>query len=63
MSQLPNFIHPNYPNYACKLTRALYGLKQAIRQWFQCFFPLFNAATLLLTSLIIPYLSLLLQTL
>jgi hypothetical protein len=34
MSQPPGFVHPQYPNYVCKLQKALYGLKQAPRAWF-----------------------------
>ncbi|KAL3830766.1 hypothetical protein ACJIZ3_019568 [Penstemon smallii] len=34
MSQPPGFVHPDYPNYVCKLNRALYGLKQAPRAWY-----------------------------
>ena len=27
------YVHPNYPNYVCRLRKALYGLKQAPRAW------------------------------
>ncbi|XP_035539541.1 uncharacterized mitochondrial protein AtMg00810-like [Juglans regia] len=34
MSQPIGFIHPEYPDYVCKLHKAIYGLKQAPRAWF-----------------------------
>lgn len=37
MKQPPGFIHPDYPNHVCKLTKAIYGLKQAPRAWFHHF--------------------------
>ena len=27
------YVHPNYPDYVCRLRKALYGLKQATRAW------------------------------
>ncbi|XP_019258820.1 PREDICTED: uncharacterized protein LOC109237033 [Nicotiana attenuata] len=37
MKQPPGFIHPDYPNHVCKLTKDIYGLKQAPRAWFHRF--------------------------
>jgi hypothetical protein len=34
MEQPQGFVHPQYPDYVCKLNKALYGLKQAPRAWF-----------------------------
>ncbi len=34
MDQPQGFIHPDFPNYVCKLNKAIYGLKQAPRAWF-----------------------------
>ena len=31
MEQPEGFVHPNFPQYVCKLRKALYGLKQAPR--------------------------------
>ena len=27
------YVHPNYPDYVCRLRKALYGFKQAPRAW------------------------------
>ncbi|XP_060212165.1 uncharacterized mitochondrial protein AtMg00810-like [Lycium barbarum] len=37
MKQSPGFIHPDFPDHVCKLTKAIYGLKQAPRAWFHRF--------------------------
>jgi histone deacetylase 1/2 len=34
MSQLPGFVHSQFPRHVCKLQKALYGLKQAPRAWY-----------------------------
>ncbi|WVZ20441.1 hypothetical protein V8G54_007763 [Vigna mungo] len=34
MSQPPGFVHPQFPNYVCKLHKSIYGLKQAPRAWY-----------------------------
>jgi hypothetical protein len=34
MEQPQGFVHPQYPDYVCKLNKALYGLKQSLRAWF-----------------------------
>ncbi|KAL3846245.1 hypothetical protein ACJIZ3_003648 [Penstemon smallii] len=34
MAQPPGFVHPDFPNYVCKLNRAIYGLKQAPWAWY-----------------------------
>ena len=33
MEQPLGYVHPNYPDYVCRLRKALYGLKQAPRAW------------------------------
>lgn len=35
MQQPYGFVHPQHPQYVCKLHKALYGLKQAPRAWYQ----------------------------
>lgn len=37
MKQPPGYVHPQHPDYACRLRKALYGLKQAPRAWYQQF--------------------------
>ncbi|KAM0067227.1 putative RNA-directed DNA polymerase [Helianthus debilis subsp. tardiflorus] len=34
MVQPPGYVHPQFPNYVCKLRRSLYGLKQVPRAWY-----------------------------
>jgi hypothetical protein len=34
MTQPQGFVHPEFPDYVCKLHKAIYGLKQAPRAWF-----------------------------
>nr|XP_016468706.1 PREDICTED: uncharacterized mitochondrial protein AtMg00810-like [Nicotiana tabacum] len=43
MKQPRGFIHPDYPNHVCKLTKAIYGLKQAPRAWFHRFSAFLNS--------------------
>lgn len=33
MSQPPDFIDRDRPDYVCRLRKAIYGLKQALRTW------------------------------
>lgn len=37
MKQPPGFVHPERPDYVCRLNKAIYGLKQAPRAWFDKF--------------------------
>nr|CAD1822754.1 unnamed protein product [Ananas comosus var. bracteatus] len=50
MRQPIGFVHPNFPDYVCKLQKALYGLKQAPRacliQAFQKKFAMKNLGSL-----------------
>ena len=34
VEQPQGYVHPDYPDYVCKLKKALYGLKQASRAWY-----------------------------
>ena len=37
MKQPPGFVHPDFPQFVCKLKKAIYGLKQAPQAWFHHF--------------------------